>query len=142
MTDNDYCIEDPKNHIIFIGCTKCGYSKYHINSEEINHFLEFQNVEFSKYHFTCICDLFDSSIICCIEGYQNLLFALPFIAVYSPVPSYTTENLFINARNELAISISRTEYVNLNCIALNIKLEAIKTFHSNNKKKFEITFSE
>ena len=112
--EDEYYIEGPKNHIAFIGCKKCGYSKYHIDLQDINQIEEFKNVNYSEHHFTCLCDLFESSIICCSKGYQNLLFTLPFIAINSPIPFYTTENLFYNGRNEFSISISGTEYTNLN----------------------------
>ena len=126
--ENEYFVEDSKNHIAFVGCKKCGYSKYHIDPEEINTVEEFENVEFSKHHFTCICNLFKSTIICCTEGYKNMLFALPFIAVHAPLPKYTSKNIIYNGRHELAISISRDDYTKLNSEVLDIQFNIIKNF--------------
>lgn len=121
---NNYYITDPKNHIVFVGCLQCGYTKDHCNIEEINHIR--QDVEFINYHFTCLCDLFKSSVICCNKGYQNMLSSLPFIAIYSPLPTHTTEHVFINNFNELAVSISGKERRKLNTEVLRTKIKAIK----------------
>ena len=126
-----YFIYNDKNHISFIGCKKCGWSINHNNIEEEEK-IQTQDdkyessYQFSKQHFTCICKLFESSIICCDRGYENLLLAIPSIAFHSPNPMGSTENTFIDFGNvDLAISISRKEFRRLYEITNKIKLKAI-----------------
>ena len=142
--ETEYYIEDPKNHIIFVGCKKCGYSKYHINSQELEQVdvEEFKNVEFSKHHYTCLCDLFTLSVVCCYKGYQNMLSALPFISGYSFHALYTAENLFLDSGNRLAVSISRNEHLKFMSEADKLQLEAIKQFDSirANTRKIKVQY--
>ena len=131
MNPNYYYIEDNKNQIIFTGCKKCGYSKYHIDLKEIEEIdvEEFKNVEFSKHHYTCLCNLFESSIVCCSKGYKNMLLALPFISSCSSCPLFTAENIFLDGTDKLAIS--RTDHLKIKSEAINIKNEVTEKYDLN-----------
>ena len=42
---------------------------------------------FPNQHKTCICELFASNSICCLEGYSNLAWQIPYIMLYAPTPN-------------------------------------------------------
>jgi hypothetical protein len=133
-----YFVQNKKNHISFIGCKKCGWSVNHLNLEQEEEIEYSTNnyestSDFSKRHYTCICKLFESSIICCSRGYENLLLAIPSIAFHSPVPLCSTENTFIVGTSDLAICISRSELNTLYEITKKAKLNAMNKYYQQQK---------
>jgi hypothetical protein len=60
-------------------CEGCGYIKSH-NDQDLS------NVSFKSTHYTCICNLFADSVICCVDGYENLMLAIPIISIYTNLP--------------------------------------------------------
>ena len=42
---------------------------------------------FPNQHKTLICELFASNSICCLEGYSNLAWQIPYIMLYAPTPN-------------------------------------------------------
>ena len=71
-------------------CGKCGYTYTHTkNVQTLHHF-----PTFVESHFTCICMLFENSVVCCLRGYSNLLTNVPVLAFYTglPIRSYDEWN--------------------------------------------------
>ena len=60
-------------------CICCGYVKSHPHG--------IMHESFNSTHFTCVCNLFSDSVICCTFGYRNLLQAIPIIAIYTNLPT-------------------------------------------------------
>lgn len=83
MTDPILIDDDFENFAFPIldvnSCEACGYIKSH-KQEDLS------NVSFKSTHYTCICNLFTDSVICCVDGYENLLLAIPILAVYTSLP--------------------------------------------------------
>lgn len=60
-------------------CFACGYVKSHKHED-------LSNVSFKSTHYTCICNLFSDSVVCCIDGYENLMLSIPILAIYTNLP--------------------------------------------------------
>ena len=98
-------------------CVSCGYLKNHYSLYH-DHF---------ERHYTCICLLFESAVICCSRGYSNLLAYVPSVALYSPLPQCTTDD-HINGLNEGIITISKEKFDDLTEKAINAKIEALSNY--------------
>lgn len=60
-------------------CSACGYIKSH-KPEDLS------NVSFKSTHYTCMCNLFTDAVVCCIDGYENLMLSIPILAIYTNLP--------------------------------------------------------
>jgi hypothetical protein len=70
-------------------CGGCGYVKSH--QRGVAH------QSFNSSHYTCLCGIFSDSVICCTNGYENLMPAIPIIAIYTNLPTsyyWHLENAF------------------------------------------------
>ena len=98
-------------------CGSCGYLK--------NHY--FLNDEVSGHHYTCICLLFESAVICCVGGYSNLLTNVPAVALYTPLPQCTTEEHILGAERGV-IEISKKKFEEISEAAINSKIAALSNY--------------
>jgi hypothetical protein len=60
-------------------CEACGYVKSHKHED-------LSNVSFKSSHYTCICRLFSGSVMCCVDGYENLMLSIPILSIYTNLP--------------------------------------------------------
>ncbi len=98
--DSDiYSMNDnyPSNGAVL--CGACGYAKNHPILDE----------ESDKNHYTCICLLNESLVVCCLRGYKNLLSYIPSMALYSPSPQAFTDD-YIRGQQSGAITMSNEKY--------------------------------
>lgn len=58
---------------------------------------------FNKCHQTCLCKLVSERVICCMEGYKNLLRDMPYIALHTPVPLMNFDNWLFGERNGVIV---------------------------------------
>ena len=94
-------------------CGACGYMKNHYNLDD----------EFNKYHFTCLCLLFESAVICCVGGYCNMLAHIPSVALYTPLPQCLTGDHLAGVENGI-IQISKEKFNNISEVAITAKIAA------------------
>jgi len=94
-------------------CDRCGYTRDHLHSDK---FLENGYGFFTQRHNTCLCLLFEASVVCCSKGYSNLLALLPSLAIYAPGPRCITSD-YTNGLAGGVIVMSRDDYMELaeNC---------------------------
>jgi hypothetical protein len=98
-------------------CGACGYVK--------NHYI--LNDESLKHHFTCICLLFESAVICCVGGYCNLLAYVPSVALYTPLPQCLTEDHLEGVENGI-IKISKEKFDIISEAAIASKIAALANY--------------
>ena len=73
---------------MFSKCEKCGYTYTHSkNLRYLHHFPTFVEM-----HYTCICMLFESGVVCCIRGYSNLLSNVPVLGFYTGLPTQSYDD--------------------------------------------------
>jgi hypothetical protein len=60
-------------------CEACGYVKSHKYEDLLN-------ISFKSTHYTCICNLFSDSVVCCVDGYENLMLSIPILSIYTNLP--------------------------------------------------------
>lgn len=101
-------------------CINCGYTKLHSQA--------YENDGFREQHFTCLCNLFESSLVCCSKGYSNLLNAIPSLAMFSPLPQ-SNAKIDVEILNEDPVGISRHEILQLKQDCFNIRLMALRIYH-------------
>jgi len=98
-------------------CGACGYMKNHYNL----------NDEYIRYHFTCICLLFESAVICCVGGYCNLLAHIPSVALYTPLPQCLTED-HLEGLEDGIIKISKEKFDNISEVSIEAKIAALSNY--------------
>ena len=98
---NDIANDAPSDLELFTArpCASCGYVKSHRQG------VPFQ--EFNESHYTCLCGIFSDSVICCIRGYENLLMAIPILAIYTNLPTSYYWHLENAVYSELNIRLAR-----------------------------------
>ena len=98
---NDIASDVPSDLELFTArpCASCGYVKSHRQG------VPFQ--EFNESHYTCLCGIFSDSVICCIRGYENLLMAIPILAIYTNLPTSYYWHLENAVYSELNIRLAR-----------------------------------
>jgi len=68
-------------------CVSCGYTYTHTdNLEALGNY-----PSFVESHYTCICMLFEKSVVCCVRGYSNLLNNVPILSLYTSSPMLNYE---------------------------------------------------
>jgi hypothetical protein len=65
-------------------CCCCGYTKVHPEVDKDD--------EAARNHYTCLCILLESSVICCLNGYDNLVSNIPSLALFAPVPQSCSDD--------------------------------------------------
>ena len=76
-------------------------------------------------HKTCICELFASQSICCLEGYSNLMWQIPHLILYAPTPNkfiYHTINPYT-----LPIQINKSQVIEIVSLVNNLKQTIVPT---------------
>ena len=74
-------------------------------------------------HKSCICELFASQAICCLEGFSNLMRLIPFLILYAPTPNkyiYHTINPYT-----YPIQINKNQVIEIVNLASNLKQNII-----------------
>ena len=94
-------------------CSKCGYWRLH----------EYIQGD----HRSCLCSLFIDRSICCIDGYKNLMFNVPGLVFWSPLPiKFIFEDILqLNAQHS-RIQRPILCVQQFNKIVLDIKSEVIR----------------
>lgn len=111
-------------------CQYCGYVKYHTESSgDIS----------SGYHYSCLCLLFESAVVCCSKGYSNLIRYIPSIALYSPLPQCTTQD-HLNGLSGGIVRISKKKFEELTENAIQAKIEALSNYPYLRSKFLPIMF--
>ena len=118
-------------------CSNCGYVKYHTKQNSDSDFDNDKGIPGD--HFSCICILLESSAICCIEGYANLLASIPAIATCSPIPMCTIQDHILGLE-EGAICISREEHKKMRNACIDININALIKFPNLKTKYIPILF--
>ncbi len=93
-------------------CTDCFFWKSH-------------NLNYPSQHKSCICELFGNQAICCLEGYSNLIWKIPYMILYAPSPNkyiYHTLNPYI-----LPIQLKSNQVIDIVHFCNNLKLNIIPT---------------
>jgi hypothetical protein len=98
-------------------CGSCGYVKNH----------NILNDAAYKQHFTCLCLLFESAVICCTGGYCNLLAYVPSVALYTPLPQCTTDD-HTEGLEAGVIKISKDKFDFISECAINAKVAALSNY--------------
>jgi hypothetical protein len=98
-------------------CGSCGYMKNHYSMNDVA----------VEYHYTCLCLLFESAVICCSRGYCNLLAHVPSVALYTPIPQCTTED-HIDGIDAGIITISREKFDEISEAAIGAKISALANY--------------
>lgn len=117
VVDLSYNLDDIHLSCGTIVCRSCGYLKNHYSLHD----------ETFERHFTCLCLLFESAVICCTRGYCNLLTNVPSVALYTPLPQCTTEDHIIGLEAGI-ISISKEKFDDISEKAINAKVSALATY--------------
>jgi hypothetical protein len=100
-------------------CRYCGYLKHHVNIPE--------SPELPDEHYTCLCLLFESAVVCCAKGYANLLSYVPSIALYTPIPQCTSEDHISGLETGL-VTISREKFFSLTEECIQAKVVALSNY--------------
>ena len=77
-------ISVPNRHIskMISRCVSCGYTFTHTDHlETLGDYPSFVET-----HYTCVCMLFEKSVVCCVRGYSNLLSNVPVLSLYTNTP--------------------------------------------------------
>ena len=102
-------------------CSDCSFWKYHPNGHPIQ-------------HKSCICDLFASQSVCCLEGYSNLMYQIPYMILYAPTPNkyiFQTIDPYTNP-----IQINSDQVIKIVSFANNLKLNIIPKLKFPYKNQF------
>ena len=99
-------------------CDRCYYIKDHFTQPDST------RDYLPASHFTCICSLFESSCICCVDGYYNLLLSIPILSIFTPLPALTGNEAKLLSGPGLAIR-SMMEHDNFVKVCTQIKLDAM-----------------
>ncbi len=124
-----YSINDnyPSNGAVL--CGACGYTKNH-------HILDEEN---DKNHYTCICLLNESFVVCCLRGYENLLSYIPSMALYSPSPQAFTDDYIMGQQN-VSITMSNEKYNKILGESAAVKMSALSEYQRLKKPVLAIRF--
>lgn len=116
-------------------CENCGFTKIHSK--------EYNNAEFRTQHFTCLCNLLESSLVCCSQGYSNLLTGIPALAISSPLPQSTSRlEIDIIAGEEIGISSDEIQYLKQECLKIRILTLALYYHKYINQKLIPLYFMQ
>lgn len=114
-----------------ISCNNCGYIKYHDTNNESD-FL-------CNGHFTCICNLFEAAVVCCYEGYSNMLSYIPSVAAHTPLPQCTAADQ-LDGFEDGVIRLSRRKFDDLTTRCIHDKILALSKYPYIKRKYLPIIF--
>ena len=101
-------------------CNNCTYWKIHPGG-------------YPNQHKSCICELFGNQSICCLEGYSNLMWHVPYMILYAPTPNkyiYHTVDPYT-----FPIQIKKNHILEIVNLASNLKSNIIPTLSFPYKKQ-------
>ena len=91
-------------------CNECAFWKIH-------------PAGYPNQHKSCICELFGNQSICCLEGYSNLMWNIPYMIIYAPTPNkyiYHTLNPYT-----IPIQIRSDQIIDIVNFSNNLKINLI-----------------